>query len=409
MGYPYVLFGIFGIITYTLYYFIWAYLNPIGYESLSLRLGAVLLCILLVLKKYWPKKIQPLFPLYWYFTLLYALPFLFTFFLLKNNFSTAWTLNALTVVVLSILLLDLIPLLVILTLGISLGIFVYHLSSNTIPLAPNYKNIIVTYFSVLLFGALFARNKENIQQEKIEAIKSVGASIAHELRTPLGSISAGAKGINNYFPILIDVYQLAKKNNLPIPEIQFRNIELLQSELENIEMETQYANTIINMLLVKINAVKTINTAFDRCSIAECIGNSLSRYPFNPPEQIKLIHWNDKNDFMFEGAALLFVHVIFNLLKNSLYYISGTQDSRIYLTLEQKEKHNVLYFKDTGKGIPTKTLPHVFQLFYSNTCNGAGVGLAFCKMVMKSFGGDIACHSVENEFTEFTLTFPKIK
>ncbi|WP_116303003.1 ATP-binding protein [Alkalilimnicola ehrlichii] len=39
---------------------------------------------------------------------------------------------------------------------------------------------------------------------------------------------------------------------------------------------------------------------------------------------------------------------------------------------------------------------------------GAGVGLSFSKMVMQTLGGNIACRSVYGEYTEFTLTLPRV-
>lgn len=62
---------------------------------------------------------------------------------------------------------------------------------------------------------------------------------------------------------------------------------------------------------------------------------------------------------------------------------------------------------DTGKGISKDILPHVFDRFFTRTQHGAGVGLAFCKMVMHSFGGDIRCQSEEGKHTLFSLSFPQ--
>ena len=40
---------------------------------------------------------------------------------------------------------------------------------------------------------------------------------------------------------------------------------------------------------------------------------------------------------------------------------------------------------------------------------GTGVGLAFCKTIMISYGGDIICNSIEGEYTEFVLSFSSSK
>ncbi|HBC71240.1 MAG TPA: ATP-binding protein [Coxiellaceae bacterium] len=98
--------------------------------------------------------------------------------------------------------------------------------------------------------------------------------------------------------------------------------------------------------------------------------------------------------------------MLFNLLKNALYYIARARKGQIYIHLENRENENRLYFKDTGKGIAKEMLSHIFNRFYSKTDGGVGIGLSFCKMAMEWMGGSITCQSVEGEYTEFVLHFP---
>jgi len=100
-------------------------------------------------------------------------------------------------------------------------------------------------------------------------------------------------------------------------------------------------------------------------------------------------------------------HVLFNLLKNALYYIEAANKGEIYIRAEKTPDANILHFKDTGKGMASSMMPYVFERFYSKTQHGTGIGLAFCKSVIESFGGKISCESVEGEHTTFILEFPK--
>src|SRR5207248_1330446 len=106
------------------------------------------------------------------------------------------------------------------------------------------------------------------------------------------------------------------------------------------------------------------------------------------------------------GQKVLTIHILFNLLKNAIYYIRTAHEGDIHIWLELGKKHNKLHFRDTGKGISADILPKIFDLFFSKTYHGSGIGLAFCKMVMQSYGGNIECDSVEGEFAEFILNFP---
>jgi PAS domain S-box-containing protein len=71
-----------------------------------------------------------------------------------------------------------------------------------------------------------------------------------------------------------------------------------------------------------------------------------------------------------------------------------------------------LCVQDTGVGIAQEELPHVFERFYraraarSRTHEGAGIGLALVKELVKLHGGDIAVESAEGGGTRFTVQIP---
>ncbi len=409
---PYVGFGIFGLITYPLYHLIWLLATPQDYDSFILRLIATALCLPLAFKNMLPKKLDKYLPIYWNLTLLYCLPFLFTFLLLKNDFSYTWAMNTMTALVLCILLLDLLQLSILLPLGIVFGVLCYWLTTNNpILLPPNYLIIAIAYSSIIIFGALFAHRRNMIQKEKINAMAAVGGSIAHELRNPLLAINTNLNGIKKYVPFLLTGYQKANANNLleDKEKIRLDRFEVLLTAVDDIGAEIQYANTMINMLLLKVKPnIKSGEVAI--CSIFDCVDDALRRYPFNSAEQSKLINWNmevDK-DFKFKGSQLLIIHVLFNLIKNALYFVDDAGKGQIYISTSAGKKNNTLHFKDTAKGIPAHILPRLFTRFFTKTDTGTGLGLAFCKMVMTGMGGDITCRSQEGEYTEFILTFPKL-
>jgi signal transduction histidine kinase len=102
------------------------------------------------------------------------------------------------------------------------------------------------------------------------------------------------------------------------------------------------------------------------------------------------------------------MHILYNLIRNSLRAITNTDKGEITIKTEVGEKHNKLIFRDTASGISKDFLPKMFKLFESQATaqGGTGVGLAYCKLIMQSYDGDIVCDSVEGKYTEFTLTFP---
>lgn len=242
-------------------------------------------------------------------------------------------------------------------------------------------------------------------EEQESVMRLLASSMAHELRTPLSVIQIGAEGIESYFPPLLQSYQIAKEAGLDVPLIMSRQLEGLNKLTKNLQMETRAAFSIIDMLLINTNTLSIDANKFKECTIAACVEGAIARYPLQSDEVGK-IHWQ-KSDFSFLGDELLMTHVLFNLLKNALYYLKAANKGEIHIWCEQNETQHLLHFKDTGLGMGADVLPHIFDRFYTRTHKGTGVGLAFCKLVMESFGGGITCQSIKDEFTDFTLSFPK--
>ena len=203
--YPYTTFAIFGIITYPFYYIIWKIFESQTYDNLSLRIIATCLCLAIALHKYWPKKHQNLLPIFWYLTLLYCFPFLFTYFLLENHFNYSSTMNTSTVLVLSILILDTPMLYLLLTIGIILALLCYIINNGDFDQKINYSTAIITYLSILIFGTIFSYKRDKIKAAVAERLKientkhkaqldaqtqfiSTIDKVAHDSESPLGSL-----------------------------------------------------------------------------------------------------------------------------------------------------------------------------------------------------------------------------
>ncbi len=283
--------------------------------------------------------------------------------------------------------------------------------SKKVPLRDRQDNIVgilgISFDITAEKEAEQLRLEKKAIEERLGAMRLVSASMAHELRTPLRAISAGIMGIQQCLPSLIEAYKRAKAAELSRPEINPMDFNSLGSVFSSIQTETRAAFNIVDMLLVKADLSRITTTEFEICSIKHCLEESIERYSFNANEK-DLIHWQQA-DFEFNGDELLMVHVFFNLFKNAFYYLKAAGKGDIQIWCEQDSKFNYLYFKDTGTGINKQDLAKVFDRFFSKTKHGTGIGLAFCKLVMESVGGDIVCRSTEGEFTEFKLSFPKLR
>lgn len=408
-SHQYVIFGIFASLNFPVYWVIWHYYSLQSYENLPLRIIATCLCLPLIFTRYWPPSVKSWLPLYWWFTLTFCLPFFFTFMLLENGFSAVWLMSTTAIMFWLILLVDTISFFVILTVGFVAGLCLFLMLGGSIPLV-EYQGYISQYVGTLFVGLLFARNKEISERAKLQAMRSVSTTIAHELRTPLASLQSSINGLERYYPKLVGAYKLAKEKNLEVEVIRPAHFQLLEKLFEDSKVEIRYSHMVINSLLSNSNQIN-LTQGLERYihSITECLEQALQRYPFSNDKQRSAVHYQRGEDFDFHGEELLLIHVIFNLLKNALYFIEKAGKGEISIWLEKGGKFNNLHFKDTGIGIASENLKKLFTRFYSTERHGSGLGLAFCKMVMRGFGGDIVCTSEAGVYTEFTLIFPVVK
>jgi Na+/proline symporter/signal transduction histidine kinase len=405
-GAPYSLFGLFAIVNYIIPYFMWSNANSNHYDlHLVIRFLAASLCFILLMHDHWPTKLKKFLPIYWHLTLLFCLPFFATFMLFDNNFSDFWLYSIVLAFFLLAALTDWLSFTSILIIGSLFGYGFHTLVGETRQIALDSNAIyaaIYMYSFAVFIGILFARRNEKLMHEKLTFIRSVSASIVHEMRTPLATISVGAHNLQKFFPTYEEAYQKAQQNNLLVNNITQREHAILKEIPATLERVSNSAQNIINMLLVNTKEIP-INE-LEQCSILNCIEIALDQYPFKDTEREK-ITLKISTDFLFWGKRELFIHIIFNLLKNSLYQISHKIDGTIEISTLIKNDKKYLYWTDNGMGISKQLLPKIFDCFITGTNFGTGMGLPYCRMVMTAFGGDIQCISKPDESAQFELSF----
>lgn len=247
---------------------------------------------------------------------------------------------------------------------------------------------------------------ERLKAERAQVSKLVAASIAHEIRTPLASVSFIASTLDTSLTELADELRSVRESHpellAQIPERKLQQLLALPDKLQSI---TTAANTFIDMMLMKVDLEKAKPQELITLSMAQCIAESVELYPLTDSDrallQVELAH-----DFVFQGDPILMRHVFFNLIKNALHYVKAAGKGEISIWMESTPTEHQLHFKDTGTGIPAEILPHIFSTFFSKTRHGTGVGLALCKVIVEESGGTIRCESIQGEYSHFVISFP---
>lgn len=396
-----------GLVGHPLYYWMWTYVFPQPFESLSLRLGSMALCLVLFLGTWWPASLRPFYLPYAYLTTLLCLPAFFTLMLLMNGGNPVWLMSTMASFLLVVLLCNLPNTILVSIAGSLIGIVVFFCIEGVRPLPTTYVATFPIYLFTIAAVLFLAYSERAIAAEKLMAAHALASNIAHEMRTPLLGIRLDCDRLRADLPVALAAAQWAAANGYEGPRLSPTRYDLIDRALKRIGEHTLGANLVIEMLLVNVRHERIASEGFAPYSIAEVIETALNRYHFRRGER-DLVSVRAGNDFTFVGSDVLMIHVLFNMLKNSLSAIEAKGSGTVSIAADAAPEGNMLIIRDTGAGIPPDILPFIFMPFVTgdSRMQGTGIGLSFCKLVVESFGGRMSCESDTQSGTTFTITLP---
>ncbi|MBM3161983.1 MAG: response regulator [Chlorobi bacterium] len=388
------------------FYFLFKYVFGLPYENAAIRFAAALLSFSVLFRKQFPEQLQKYFPYYWHFSIIFVLPFIFTFYLLMNNFHELWLYWEIFML---FILITYVPnwliFLVDLFIGVAAAILMFLLLSNGMVLDPRFD---IPLYSIVIFftvaaGYIFSysNKKGQLALEKNAALQALAVGIAHEMRNPLGQVRYNLDAIQDELP----AYHAAGTSR----ELSEDALGKLYAGIAQGQMAVNRGVQVIDMILEEVRNEDPFRSGSTYLSAVAVTRKALDEYGYEADEERWKVHFSSENDFMFKGVESMYVFVIFNLVMNALYFLRLDPKGGIFINTALGERFNSVIVRDTGPGISKENLTRIFDPFFtSGKKGGTGLGLAYCKRVMRLFGGDITCQSVQGEYTEFTLSFPVI-
>ncbi len=388
------------------FYYLYKHVLHIEYDNLALRFTAVALCLVGLFKIRFPEFLGKYYAVYWHTMLIFVLPFIITVMLIKNNFNEAWLYYEVFVI---FVLIAFVPNILIflfdLFVGIGAAVVFSLLTPPTVVLDPQFN--ILAYAVVLVFSIVagyvfsYSNQKGIVAQEKNTVLEALAGSIAHEMRNPLGQVKYSFESILQELP----VYHRDKIYE----SITTEGLDRIYLQVAQGQMAVTRGVQVIEMILDEVKNKKIEKEGLKYLSIRGVTRKALEEYGYDSDSERQKISCDCKDDFLIKADETMYVFVLFNLIMNAFYFIKPYPEARIFLRFEKGNKFNRIYVKDTGPGIPPENIGKLFDAFFTaGKKGGTGLGLAYCKRVMKAFGGDIICNSVHGEYTEFVLSFPVV-
>lgn len=390
--------GIVGALAYVAFYLIrFTKPNPRPYDDLEMRVLVVILFTVLAIQNHWPQKLKKYYFVYSYWALIYCLPFFNVFLSLKRHGGIPAISNCFIALSFLVMIADWRNTIAMLVIGSGSAALLYVAITPHPSIPMDMVAQLPAYLLILIGGAAFKLSEKQIDAEKLRLANSLAGSIAHEMRNPLGQARMSLKNIGEMLPA----------NGSAIPT---EHISRMRQFVNMGQIAVHRGHQVIDLILGSLKSGAVDRSRFVYLSAAKATQKAVDEYSFIE-RNIRDDRGNFRDrvtvrvvkDFTFLGDETPYVFVLFNLIKNALYYLEQKPDATIVLTVDD---HKVTV-RDTGPGIDKEVLAHLFESFMtSGKTEGTGLGLPYCKRTMQSFGGDIFCESVLGEFTQFTLTFP---
>lgn len=218
-----------------------------------------------------------------------------------------------------------------------------------------------------------AEANTRIKNERLTAIGELAASMAHDMKNPLGTIRTG-----------IDIL---KRNTENAPEIN----DVIHRMDRSVSRMSHQVEDVLNYVKKTPLSVKPIQI------------RSIIKSAIDSLDILKTIQVTVEGDDITINCDEKKMEIVFiNLLLNSIQSIDQNQGI-ISIRIKQVDKNAIIEIEDNGLGIPEEVINDIFKPLVTTKQKGTGLGLASCKNIIEQHGGSI---SFQNNPTVFTVTIP---
>ena len=219
------------------------------------------------------------------------------------------------------------------------------------------------------------------QAEKLASMGRMVASIAHEIRNPLGIIRSSSE-------FLIRRHKTEDATT--------------QAMLSAIYDESCRLGTTVNDFL---DYARPRQPRQDVVNLQDVLNKAMAFLGGEFQRQGVEIHADIAPDITVLGDADLIYRAFYNILANAQQAMQGPGQIFIDSTLPSDNQVS-LSFRDTGPGFSEETLEKAMDPFFTTKDNGTGLGLPIVKAIIDSHGGSMKLSNASQGGAVITVTFP---
>ena len=248
-------------------------------------------------------------------------------------------------------------------------------------------------------------NQETLMEsERLASLGQLIGGIAHNLKTPIMSISGAAEGLTD----LVKEYD----SSIDDPEVTHQDHHDIAKDMtdwiEKIKTYTAYMSDIITVVKGQaVNLSSDNNIYFKVDELLKDI-NILMKHELKSALVTLDIHNYVSSEAQINGDVNALVQVVNNMISNAIQSYNGKQNQVIDLTLKTEDSNLLIEVQDYGCGMTKEVKDKLFkEMITTKGKNGTGLGLFMSYSTIKAhFNGDIQFESELNKGTKFTIIIP---
>jgi heavy metal sensor kinase len=213
------------------------------------------------------------------------------------------------------------------------------------------------------------------------------ADASHELRSPLAAMRAAVE---------IALGQSREPR-------EYR--EVLYSLGEQCERLTALVNSLLLLARADAGEVEVVRKPVDLASLA---GEVAELYGPLADEHAVELRWECRRPIPVLGDAARLRQLLTNLVDNAVKF--SEPGGSVTLRIERADDQARIVVADTGVGVTSEHLPHIFERFYqadsARSSAGSGLGLSICHWIVEAHGGHLDGKSAPGLGSTFTVVLP---
>jgi len=221
--------------------------------------------------------------------------------------------------------------------------------------------------------------------ERLAAVGSMSAKVAHEIKNPLSALSLNLELLEDEVDSYQNVDSKEAKTLFASISSELERLTTLTDEYLQFARLPKQTPELINLSELVPRLIPLMGAELHRRGI---------RLSLQIPEGLPLL----------EGEKNQLLQVFINLLRNAEEAMPN--GGSVTIAAKQEDSFLQVRVRDTGTGIDPEDLPNIFDPFYTTKDTGTGLGLSFVEQVMREMQGKVTCESEKGKGSTFILYFP---